>query len=173
MPTFTKQLKIALSIVAASFMIPVVVACELEYPVTIRARAPEFPDQASIQRLPDDADKAALIDTYHLFRPEHQEVFHALRSPIWWIITPRAQRTGGYRLRIRLDGASAHACLAPPRGPVTQAFATPAYFVALPRHVERIDWEDICAPPDGSAESGRRRAEEPGEPGNEREPKDG
>ena len=171
MPTFTKQLKIALAIVVASCMSTIVAASQLEYPITIRALAPEFPKQISIQRLPDDADKEALIHTYRLFRPEHQQVFLALRTPSWWLITPRAQPTGGYRLRVRIDGRTAHACLDPPRGPATQAFATPAYFVALPRHVGRVAWQDACAPPGVSCESCPRIVKDSDKPATEFEPK--
>ena len=131
---------------------PATVASRLDYPVTIRALAPEYPKRTTIRRLPDDADREGFIDTYRMSRAEHRQVFLALPGPGWWLVTPRAQPTGGYRLRIRIGGRTAHACLEPPRGPVSQAFARPAYFVALPRHVEHIDWQDECTASDASLE---------------------
>ena len=62
------------------------------------------------------------------------------------------ERFGGWRLRVRLGAETAGACLDPPRGRVTLAFATPSDFVALPSQESRIDWQDICAP--ASAPSG-------------------
>ena len=143
---FRTNIEAALFLAAASCLSPVAAASPVEYPVTIRAQAPNFPEKVSIRRLPDDADRKQLIDTHRMFRPEHRQIFLTLRTPSWWLITPRAQRTGGYRLRVRLDAETASACLDPPRGLVTLAFATPSYFVALPRQVKRIDWQDICAP---------------------------
>ena len=58
-----------------------------------------------------------------------------------------AERFGGCRLRVRLGAETASACLDPPRGLVTLAFATPSCCVALPSQATRIDWQDICAPP--------------------------
>jgi len=149
---FRTKIETVLLLAAAIFPSPVAAASQAEYPVAIPAQAPHFPERASILRLPDDADRKQLIDTHRMLRPEHRRVFLTLRTPRWWLVIPPAQRTGGYRLRVRLDAETASACLDPPRGLVTLAFSTPSYFVALPRQVKRIDWQDICAPP--SAPSG-------------------
>jgi len=151
--TFRTTIEAALLLAAASCPSPVAAQSQIEYPVTIPAQAPHFPEQVSIRRLPDDADRKQLIDTHRMFRPEHRRIFLTLQTPSWWLVTPPAQRTGGYRLRVRLDAETASACLDPPRGLVTLAFATPSYFVALPSQVKRIDWQDICAP--ASAPSGK------------------
>ena len=152
-PSFGTILGVVLSLAAASCPGAGAVASQLEYPIAIRALAPAFPERTSIERLPDDADKERLIDAHRLFRAEHQEIFRALRTPSWWLITPRAQPTGGYRLRVRFSGQTARACLEPPQGPVTLAFETPSYFVALPRRIERVDWRDTCAPSEMSPAS--------------------
>ena len=144
--TVRSAIAAALLLAAASCPSPVAAESQGEYPVTIPAQAPHFPERVSIRRLPDDADRKQLIDTHRMVRPEHRRIFLALRTPSWWLVTPPAQRTGGYRLRVRVDAETASACLDPPRGLVTLAFATPSYFVALPRQVKRIDWQDICAP---------------------------
>ena len=156
--SFQTKIKALLCLAAASCLIPTAALGDVRYPVTIRAQAPHFPEQASIRRLPDDANREQLIETYRMFRPEHRQVFLSLRIPSWWLITPRAQPTGGYRLRVDFDGETASACLDPPRGPVTMAFATPTYFVALPRHVEHIDWQHICPPREDPSESDRTEA---------------
>ena len=62
------------------------------------------------------------------------------------------ERFGDCRLRVCFGATAAGACLDPPQGRITLAFATPRCFVALPRQVKRVAWQDICAPP--SAPSG-------------------
>ena len=143
---FRTKIEAALLLAAASCPSPVAAQSPVEYPITIPAQAPHFPERASIRRIPDDADRKQLIDAHRIFRPEHRRTFLTLRTARWWLVTPPAQRTGGYRLRVRLDAETASACLDPPRGLVTLAFATPSYFVALPGRVKRVDWQDICAP---------------------------
>lgn len=81
-----------------------------------------------------------------MFRPEHRRIVLTPQTASRWLVIAPAQRTGSYRLRVRLDAGTAGAGLDPPRGRVNPAFATPRRFVALPGQVKRIDWLDICAP---------------------------
>jgi len=147
----------AVALVAAACATPAPTASAPELPVIIRALAPDYPERISIRRLSDDVERERLIDVYRMVGKENRRIFLALRTSAWWLVIPRAQPVGGHRLHIEMGDELASACLAPPRGPASQAFARPAYLVALPRSVTHIDWRDECPSPGETSEPRRLR----------------
>ena len=86
--TFRTKIEAALLLAAASCPSPAAAEGQVEYPVTIPAQAPHFPERVSIRRLPDDADRTQLIDAHRMFRPEHRRTFLTLRTASWWLVIP-------------------------------------------------------------------------------------
>ena len=88
---FRTMIAAALLAAAASCPSPVVAESQVNFRVTIPARAPHFPGRVSIRRLPDDADRKQVANTHRMFL--------TLRTPSWRLAAPTARRAGGYRLR--------------------------------------------------------------------------
>ncbi len=117
----------------------------IEYPIVLRGKAPNFEREATVERIADDADLPAILQTYRLDRENTRRFVEDVSSRVrWWLVVPPGQRTGGYRLRVTLDNRNADACLVPPRGAVTMALATTAYLVGLPRNVDTLNWHAEC-----------------------------
>ncbi len=117
----------------------------IEIPIVLRGKTPDYEREASVERIADSADLPAILETYRLDQAETKRlVEHPSLNVQWWLVVPPAQPSGGYRLRVTLDGENADACLVPPRGPATAAFVKSAYLVGLPRNVDTLRWHAEC-----------------------------
>ncbi len=104
------------------------------------AANPDF----SLQRL---QDMEALQEAVSLYRisPDKLKAVPEASQRNWWLVTPTRQGQAGYSLSVQTKGATAIACLQPPRQPAASVMATPVFLVGLPAEISMLAWQDGCA----------------------------